>query len=109
MNASSDSVNKYVNLCAKHATHTTQLFLGAIIAAVLIVASALLWSNHINNNLEDAKAELAGLNTKLKHTPVILHFKGKDCVRVIPDSETSFSHRNGDKVPGSYAKVWHVR
>ena len=105
MNASSDSVNKYVNLCARHANHTTQLFLGAVIAAVLIVASTLWWSNHINNNLEDAKSELASLNPKLKHTPVILPFKGKDYVRIVPDSETSFSHQNGDNVPGRYAEI----
>ena len=107
--AASDSINKYVTLCDKHAIRTLRLFMFTVIAAVFIVFGTLWWSHHINSDLVDAKAELASLNVKLQHTPQILHFHDKDYVRVVEDSETSFRRHDGSEVPGRYAEVWHVR
>lgn len=60
-------------------------------------------------DLAEAQAELASLNTTLKHTPVIVDFRGKDYVRVVPDSETGFTRKDGTDAPGHYARVWPVR
>jgi len=108
INRASDSVDEYVTLCAKHVTHTTKLFLGTVVLVILIVTGTLWWSHYIDSSLADAKSELANLNTKLKHTPVFLHFYGKEYVRVIPKSETSFS-KGDEEVPGRYSRIWHVR
>jgi len=109
INAASENVESYMTQCAKQALRTSQLFLGTVIVAALIIGGTLWWSHHINSDLADAKAELASLNTKLKHKPVITHFHGKDYVRVVPDSETSFTRGDDSEVPGRYAEVWHVR
>ena len=109
MNAASDQVRDYVDYSEKHALRTAKLFLGTVIACALFVAGTLWWSQHIISGLAQDKADLAALDTKLKHTPVIVHFKGKDYVRVVPDSETGFIRGDGSEVPGRYAQVWHVR
>ena len=67
------------------------------------------WSHHITGDLAAAKTELPSLNIKLKHTPVIIHFHGKEFVRVLRDSEMSFTRGDGSDVPGRYSQVWHVR
>ena len=74
-----------------------------------MVAGTLWWSDHITCGLEQDKADLATLDIKLKHAPVIMHFHGKDYVRVVPDSETSFTRGDGSEVSGRYAEVWHIR
>ena len=109
MNAASDQVRDYVAYSEKHALRTAKLFLGTVIACALFVAGTLWWSHHIITGLVQDKADLAALDTKLKHTPVIVHFKGKDYVRIIPESETGFTRNDGSDVPGRYAQVWHVR
>jgi len=109
INVASDSINEYVTASATHATRTAKLFLGTVIASALIVAGTLWWSHHINGDLANAKAELASLSTKLKHKPVIVHFQGKDYVRVVPDSETGFTRGDDSGVPGRYSEVWHLR
>lgn len=109
INAASNSVDKYVTLSAKHAARTTQLFLGTLVAVVLIVSGTFWWSHRINSDLTDAKTELARLNVTLQHKPVILHFQGNDYVRVVPDSEMGFTRGNHGEVPGRYAKMWHIR
>lgn len=109
MNAASDQVRDYVEQSAQHALRTAKLFLGTVIGCALFVAGTLWWSHHIISGLSQDKADLAALDIKLKHTPVIVHFKGKDYVRVVPDSETSFTRGDGSEVSGRYAEVWHVR
>jgi hypothetical protein len=109
MNAASDQVRDYVAQSAQHALRTAQLFLGTVIACVLVAAGTWWWSNHIVTGLAQDRADLASLDTKLKHTPVIMHFKGKDYVRVVPDSETGFTRGDDSEVPGRYAEMWHVR
>jgi hypothetical protein len=109
MNAASDQVRDYVAQSAQHALRTAQLFLGTVIACALVAASTLWWSHHIISGLAQDKADLRALDTKLKHTPVMVHFKGNDYVRVVPDSETRFTRDNGNEVPGRYSKVWHMR
>lgn len=109
MNAASDQVRDYVAYSERHALRTAKLFLGTVIACSLFVAGTLLWSHRIISGLAQDKADLRALDIKLKHTPVIVHFKGKDYVRVMPDSETGFTRGDGSEVPGRYAEVWHVR
>lgn len=100
INAASDSVNAYVTLSATHALRTATLFLGTVVATVLIVAGTLWWSHYITRDLAAARAELTSLNVRLKHKPVILHFHGKAFVRVVPKTETSFTRNNDSDVPG---------
>lgn len=109
MNAASDQVRDYVAQSAQHALRTAKLFLGTVIACALFVVGTLWWSHHIISGLAQDKADLRALDTKLKHTPVIVHFKGKDYVRVVPDAETGFTRGDGGEVPGRYAEVWHVQ
>lgn len=109
MNAASDSVNNYITFSAKHATNTLRLFMSTIIITMIIVAGTLWRPYHINSSLADAKDKLASLNTKLKHTPVIVHFHHKDYVRAAEDSEISFKRRDGGEVAGRYSEVWHIR
>ena len=109
MNAASDQVRDYIYYSEKHALRTAQLFLGTVIACALFVAGTLWWSHYIIIELTRDKADLAALDIKLKHTPLIVHFKGKDYVRVAPDSETGFTRGDGSEVPGRYAEVWHIR
>ena len=109
INAASDQVRDYVTQSERHALRTTKLFLGTVIVSALIVAGTLWWSHHIITELAQDKADLTSLDTKLKHTPVIVHFPGKDYVRVRENSEISFTHHDGSEVPGKYAEVWHTR
>lgn len=109
INTASDQVRNYADYSAKHALRTVKLFLGTVIFCVLFIAGTLWWSNHIMKVIAQDKAYLAELDTKLKHTPVIMPFKGKDYVRVVPNSELSFTRSDGNKVPGRYSQVWHVR
>lgn len=67
------------------------------------------WSHQIISGLAQDKADLAALDIKLKHAPVIVPFKDKDYVRIVPDSETGFTRGDGSEVPGRYSEVWHVR
>ena len=109
MNAASDQVRDYVVQSAQHALRTAKLFLGTVIACALFVAGTLWWFHHIMNKLTPNKADLTALDIKLKHTPVIVNFKGKDYVRIIPNSETGFTRNDGSAVPGKYSEVWHAR
>jgi len=109
MNAASDSINESVAQSTEHAKRSTWLFFIAVIAAVLIIASTLWWSHHIKSGLVDARAELASLNTKLKYKPDFIHFHGRDYVRVVPDSKTIFTRKDGSEEPGTYFRVWHAR
>ena len=102
MNAASDQVRDYVSQSEKHAIHTAKLFLVTVVASALIVVGTLWWSHHITSGLAQNKADLVSLDAKLKHMPVIVHFHGKDYVRIIPDSETGFSRSDGGEVPGKY-------
>jgi hypothetical protein len=109
INAASDQIGDYVFHSEKHALGTAKLFLGTVIVCALFVAGTLWWSRHIVNELARAKADLAALDIKLKHKPVLVNFKGTDYVRVVPNSETGFTSVDGSDVSGQYAKVWHVR
>ncbi len=109
MNAASDEVRDYVAKSERHALRTAQLFLGTVMVCALWVSGTLWWSHHVTRRLAEDRAELKVLDITLKHTPVIVHFQGKDFVRVVPSSETRFSRRDGSTVPGRYSEVWHVR
>ena len=109
INVVSNQVGDYVAYSEKHALGTAKLFLVTVVACAMIVAVILWWSHHIITGLAQDKVDLAALNVKLKHTPVIVHFKGRDYVRVIPDSDTGFTRGDGRAIPGHYANVWHVR
>jgi len=102
-------VSECLDVCKQHATHAMQVFLGTVMAAVLVVGGLFWWARHVRDDLADARAELSSLTIKLKHKPVIVHFRGKDYVRVVADSETSFTRRDGSEMGGRYAPVWHVR
>jgi len=108
MNAASESVNRYLTLSATHAERATHLFLSVVVAAVLFIAGLLWWSNHVTDDLVDARAELASLNIKLQHKPVIVNVHGKDFVRVVLETETTLTQGDSD-MPGRYSEVWHVR
>ena len=75
----------------------------------LLIADTLWWSRHIRNGLIDARAELSYLNVKLKHKPEFIHFHGRDYVRVVPESKTTFTRKDGSEEPGTYFRVWHAR
>lgn len=109
MNAASDEVRDYVAKSERHALRTAKLFLGTVIVCALFVSGTLWWSHHVTSQLAEDQADLKALDIKLKHQPVIVHFQGKDFVRVVPETETSFSRRDGSDVPGRYSQVWHVR
>lgn len=109
MNAASDEVREYVAKSERHVLRTVQLFLGTVIVCALLVAGTLWWSHRVTSQLAEDRADLKALDIKLKHKPVIVHFQGKDFVRVVPDSETGFTRGNGSDVPGRYSQVWHVR
>ena len=110
INDASEKVAQYVDLCKKQATRSTAMLLYALVAAAFIIGGTIWWSHHVSSNLADAKAELSSLNTKLAHTPVVLHFEGKDFIRVIPDSETGFTRGDDNRhVSGRYAEVWHYK
>lgn len=107
INEGSEKISDYMAHCEKHAEHTRSIFMATVLACVIVIAGTFWWSYHINDNLADAKAELERLENKLKHTPDMESFKGKDYVRVVPDSETSFTDQYRDSIPGRYAEVWH--
>lgn len=109
MNAASNQVCDYIAYSEKHVLKTAKLFLGTLIVCPLFITGTLWWSHHVISELAQDKADLVTLDTKLKHTPVSMHFEGKDYVRVVPDSETSFTRGDGSEVSGRYAKVWHLR
>lgn len=109
MNAASDDVRDYVAKSERHALRTAKLFLGTMVVSLLIVLGTLWWSHHVTSQLAEDRADLKVLDIKLKHKPVIVHFKGKDFVPVVPDSETGFTRGDGSEVPGRYAEIWHVR
>ena len=98
MTRSSGLKNERIGRAAK-------LFFGTVIVSAFIVAGTLWWSHHITGDLAAAKTELASLNIKLKHTPVIIHFHGKEFVRVLRDSEMSFTRGDGSDVPGRYSSA----
>lgn len=85
------------------------IFKNFMLVNTFIVTGTLWWSHHIISGLAQDQANLAALDIKLKHTPVTVHFKGKDYARVIPGSETRFALNDGSDVPGRCAQVWHVR
>lgn len=109
ISAASDEVRDYVFYIESHALRTAKLFLGTVMACVVLMSGTLRWSHHLMSGLAQDKADLRALDIKLKHTPVIVHFKNKDYVRVLPHSETGFTRGDGSKVPGRYAEVWHAQ
>jgi hypothetical protein len=108
INTASEQVSASVASSEKHAHRTVKLFLSTLVICLLMIASTLWWSRHIQDALEQDKIDLAALDVKLHHTPVIVPFKGKEYVRIVPDSEMTFTHKDGKAVPGLYAEVWHV-
>jgi len=107
--AASNSIQRNMMLCETISARATNLFWGSLLVSLIIIAGTMWWERHIDVGLTDSKAELARITTKLKHTPVILKYYGKDFVRVIPDTETSFTRGGDSEVPGRYAQVWHTR
>mgnify|MGYP006345018333 CR=1 FL=1 len=109
INAASDQARDHILQSENHARYTMRLFFVTAIASILILLGTLWWVHHVTSTFAEDKAALAAIEHKLQHTPVIVHFKGKDYVRIVTDSETSFNHADGSDVSGSYAEVWHMR
>jgi len=109
INATSDSIQKHLTLCRVANMRATYLFRSAALIFVIVIAGTVWWSRHLDTSLADSRAELASIDTKLKHTPVILKYRGKDFVRVTPDTERGFTREEGGEAYGRYAQVWHVR
>ena len=108
MNAASDRVNAYVTHSATHATRTAKLFLGTVMACALIVAGTLWWSHHITSNLANAKAELASLNIKLQHKPIVIHDSGKDYIRIEPNTVVNLTD-NDSQFKGTFAAIKYAK
>lgn len=102
-----DQVGHYVAYSQRHALRTARLFLWTLGICLVLLLGVLWFCYNTYHGLAWERAKLAALNIKLKHTPVIVHFKGKEYVRVVPHSETQFTRDNGTQVPGWYAKMWH--
>lgn len=106
INKCSESINRYVIFAKKMANATVQTFMGVMLVIVIALLVVFFWLRHESNKLDDAKAALATISIPLKQKPTILSVKGKEYVRIIPDSDSILSHEGQDR-DGIYAEVWH--
>jgi len=109
INAASEVIGWHVAQCSRYADNAKTFVLALVFTSLVIVVGTLWWAHHIRSDLVEARVELASLNIKLKHKPVIVHVGGKDFVRVVPKTETTLSRGDGSEVSGRYSQAWHVR
>jgi hypothetical protein len=112
VNDAAEKIDKHINFCSQHVKLALYLFFGSLALSAVILVGSYAWFERIANELTAAKAELAQTNAKLAHKPLFLPGdKGisgnqNDYVRVVPNSEKTMTHQNGEPYPGVYAQVW---
>ncbi len=113
-------IDAHISFCTQHVKLALGIFFGSLILAGCIWVGTYLWYQHVSNQVADIKAEakearleLAQTNVKLKNKPLFLpagsNVDGNknDYVRIVPNTEATMSHADGDDYPGVYAKIWH--
>ncbi len=111
INVASGNIAGYMAQCEKHADRTRKVFMGMLVACILIVAGTFWWSNYVRDDLAEAQEQLKLLEPILKESPVFTKVNGKDYVRIVDGTETNnLVHQNDHtSVEGEYAEVWHLR
>ncbi|MBP9726687.1 MAG: hypothetical protein KBD83_04405 [Gammaproteobacteria bacterium] len=113
INIVSENITGYMAQCEKHADRTRKVFMGMLVACVLIVAGTLWWSHYVRDDLAEAEKQLELLGPILKNSPVLVSVNGHDYVRIVPGTETDelgyYQDKDHEKIEGEYAQVWHVR
>ncbi|MBP9727086.1 MAG: hypothetical protein KBD83_06460 [Gammaproteobacteria bacterium] len=109
INVASGNIAGYMAQCEKHADRTRKVFMGMLVACVVIVAGTLWWADNLKINLAEDIKEFNDLESIFKNEPALERIKGQDYVRIIEDSETSLYDQNERTMDGRYAKVWHKK
>ena len=106
-------IDGHISFCTKHVKLALGLFFGSLILSACIWVGTYYWYQHMSSQVKEARLELAQADVKLSNKPLFLP-AGKsvsgsksDYVRVVPNTEATMSHANGEPYPGVYAEVWH--
>lgn len=106
-------IDEHISFCEKHLKLALGMFFGSLILVVCIWVGTYYWYKHVSEQVKEARLELAQADAKLSNKPLFLpagnSIEGSknDYVRVVPNTETTMTHADGDDYPGVYAKVWH--
>jgi hypothetical protein len=112
INHAAEKVDGHISFCTKHVKLALWLFFGSLFLAICIWVSTYFWYKHVAGEVDEARSELAQANVKLQNKPLFLpankSLSGSqgDYVRVIPHTETTLSHADGEPYQGVYAEVW---
>ncbi len=108
INTASSTIATYMTQCEHHANRTRNVFMGSVVACVLVIAGTLWWANDIRTNLAEDRKELVYLDELLKGVPDFQKANGKNYVRIVSGSETNeLRNEDGHRLEGRYAKVWN--
>lgn len=107
------NIDGHISFCTQHVKLALTLFFGSLVLSACIWVGTYFWYKHVAEEVDEARLELAQANAKLNHKPLFLPAANSvagsqgDYVRVVPNSETTMSHADGEPYPGVYAEVWH--
>ena len=106
-------IDGHISFCAKHVKLALGLFFGSLVLSACIWAGTYFWYKHVSQQVMEARLELVQADAKLSNKPLFLPVGNSmsgsqgDYVRVVPNTEATMSHANGELYPGVYAEVWH--
>ena len=106
-------IDGHISFCTKHVKLALSLFFGSLTLSACIWVGTYFWYQHVSSQVKEARLELAQADAKLSNKPLFLpagnSMSGSqsDYVRVVPNTEGTMSHANGEPYPGVYAEVWH--
>lgn len=112
INQAAKKIDEHISFCTRHVKLALGLFFGSLFLSACIWVGTYFWYKHVAGEVAEARLELAQTNVKLQNKPLFLpankSLSGSrgDYVRVIPNTETTLSHSNGESYPGVYAEVW---
>lgn len=112
MNDTAEQVDKHIRFCSQHVKFASGLFFGSLVLSAVILIGTYLWFEHIEDQVTEAKLELAETNAKLAHKPLFL--PGDKSIsesqshygRVVSHTEETMTHQKGGPYPGGYAQIW---
>ncbi len=105
INQVSARADRVIKNCSVHIGRMFSIFLGTLVACLLIIGGIIFWSYQTQNKLQEVKLEIEQANTHLQGKPLFLISNGKNYVRIVPGTESY--PKDDKKYQGEYAEIWN--
>ncbi len=112
INHAAEKVDGHISFCTKHMKFASWIFFGSLFLAACIWIATYFWCQGIVKTAKEANIEVAQAEVALKNKPIFLSAANNlsgdavDYVRIVPNTQGTMTHSDGEPYPGVYAEVW---